>query len=298
MLPKLSTDPGRPMASTFGAVGAVQFQADVRFFLVIVRPRAEVLRQRQRIDAIVVRPSDIRDVAARLSGSDDAAGQVSHGHVHDHGQPTLQCVPPDVSGPLYGTPALFSERCSLVTSYWLDGGQIVQANVGRIHVVQTLLHELRKKRSPTASAQTLRGLSNAGVASALDSVTPFLESHSEEVRAAALSALGAMKDSRVDTLIVQTLLTDPKKNVRRAAAEAASSRESSETLLTGLQNAVTADPDVKVRRQVLDTQISWLPDHPELKVALETVERQDERPSMKRAAREALEKHAFAPSAG
>jgi HEAT repeat protein len=155
-------------------------------------------------------------------------------------------------------------------------------------VIQTLLRELKKKQSPTSTAQTLRGISNSGLTSALESVTPFLQAPSEEVRAAAVNALRLMKDSRVDTLLVQALLTDTKKSVRRAAAEGTSLREPSETLITGLQNAVTADPDVKVRRQVLDTLIAWLPSHPELKVSLEAVAQKDDRPSLKRTAQAAL----------
>jgi HEAT repeat protein len=163
-------------------------------------------------------------------------------------------------------------------------------------VLQTLLKELRKKQSPTSTAQTLRGISNSGLTSALESVTPFLQAPTEEVRAAAVNTLRLMKDPRVDTLIVQALLTDPKKSVRRAAAEGAALRDPSETLLTGLQNAVTADPDVKVRRQVLDTLIAWLPNHPELKVSLEAVAQKDERPSLKRTAQAALDPKAPASS--
>lgn len=162
-------------------------------------------------------------------------------------------------------------------------------------VVQTLLRELRKKQSPTGTAQTLRGIANTGATSALESVIPFLQAASEEVRAAAVDALRLMHDPRVDALLVQVLLTDPKKTVRRGAAEAASARDPSEALLTGLQNAVTTDPDVKVRRQAVDTLIVWLPKHPELKLALETVARDDTRPSLKRAARDALDQQAGLP---
>jgi hypothetical protein len=45
---------------------------------------------------------------------------------------------------------------------------------------------------------------------------------------------------------------------------------------------------VKVRRQVLDTLIAWLPNHPELRVSLETVASRDDRPSLKRSAQDAL----------
>ena len=155
-------------------------------------------------------------------------------------------------------------------------------------VLQTLLRELRKKQPPTGTAQILRGISNAGLASALESVTPFLQDPSEEVRAAAVHALRMMKDPRVDALVVQALLTDPKKGVRRAAAESVALREPSDALITGLQNAVTADPDVKVRRQVLETLIAWLPQRPELRTSLEAVASRDERPSLKRTALEAL----------
>lgn len=155
-------------------------------------------------------------------------------------------------------------------------------------VLQTLLRELRKKQAPTSTAQTLRGIANSGLNSAFESVAPFLRDPAEEVRGAAVSALGSMKDARVDALIVQALLTDPKKSVRRAAAEGASLRDASDTLITGLQNAVTADPDVKVRRAVLDTLIAWLPHHPELRVSLEAVASRDDRPSLKRTAQDAL----------
>lgn len=97
-----------------------------------------------------------------------------------------------------------------------------------------------------------------------------------------------MKDARVEALLVQALLTDPKKGVRRAAAESIALRDPSDALVTGLQNAVTADPDVKVRRQVLETLIAWLPQRPELRVSLEAVASRDERPSLKRTALEAL----------
>ncbi len=146
------------------------------------------------------------------------------------------------------------------------------------------------RRDARRGTQLLRGIANAGLASALPAVQPHLRSKSESIRGAAVSALRLMNDPRVDPLIVEALLNDPKKTVRRAAAEAADLRGSSETLLTGLQNAVTSDPDVKVRRQVLETLIKWLPDHPELRAALAVVEKDDKRPSVRRTAGDAIAK--------
>jgi hypothetical protein len=54
---------------------------------------------------------------------------------------------------------------------------------------------------------------------------------------------------------------------------------------------------VKVRRQVLDTLITWLPNHPELKISLEAVAQKDDRPSLKRTALAALDPTRTAPSA-
>jgi hypothetical protein len=99
-----------------------------------------------------------------------------------------------------------------------------------------------------------------------------------------------MEDPSVDTLLVAALLGDKKKSVRRAAGEAIALRTPSSVLTTGVQNAVTSDPDVKLRQQLLGLVIEWLPDRPELRAALEAVAKDDSRESLRRDAAGALKR--------
>lgn len=158
-------------------------------------------------------------------------------------------------------------------------------------IVAVLVRELQSSSASVSTVvQPLRGLANAGSASALNAVLPHLKSESETVRGAAVAALRLMDESQVDSLLVEALLNDKKKSVRRAAGEAIALRKPSSVLTTGVQNAVTSDPDVKLREQLLKLVIDWLPDRPELQTALEAVAKDDRRESLRRDAAEALER--------
>ncbi len=109
------------------------------------------------------------------------------------------------------------------------------------------------------------------------------------MRAAAVLALRLMNGSaEAEKRIAGALLLDPNKAVRRAAAEALSHHSPSDVLVTALQNALTSDPDVKVRRSLLSTASEWLSQRPELRATLQWVGDEDKRPSLRRQAHSAL----------
>ncbi len=58
-----------------------------------------------------------------------------------------------------------------------------------------------------------------------------------------------------------------------------------------MQNAVTSDPDTKVRAVLLKTLVQWVPDKPELKAALELVQQEDAKANLRRQANEGLQRN-------
>lgn len=157
--------------------------------------------------------------------------------------------------------------------------------------VQILTKILTEKPTATVAAHALRGVSNSGLSAALPAVEPYLTSPSTSLRVAAVQALRLMREPRVTELIADRLLHDRDKSVRRAAAESASEQPPSEGLITAMQNAVTSDPDTKVRTILLETLVQWVPDKPELKTALELVVQEDARASLRRQANEGLQRN-------
>jgi HEAT repeat protein len=99
-----------------------------------------------------------------------------------------------------------------------------------------------------------------------------------------------MRDSKVTELLTDRLLHDKDKSVRRAAADAASQQPPSAELITAMQNSVTSDPDVKVRKRLLETLVKWLPDRPELKETLVLVQQEEQRASLRQIAEGGLSK--------
>lgn len=154
-----------------------------------------------------------------------------------------------------------------------------------------LAHALTTESEQSVIIHALRGISNSGRTVALSAVGPHLQAKSPIVRAAAVQALRLMDSPRADTWIADTLLNDKKKTVRRAAAAAASEHKPTDTLLTAVQNAVSSDPDAKVRQQLVSLLARWLPERPELRATLTYIQAEDERPSIRREAQESLTNH-------
>jgi HEAT repeat protein len=165
-------------------------------------------------------------------------------------------------------------------------------------VAGILVDVLSQETQQTVLTHALRGISNSGRTMALAAVSKHLESKQVTVRAAAVQALRLMVDDRADQLIARTLINDKDKLVRRAAAEAAVDHQPTDTLSTAVQAAIVSDPDTKVRKLLLDVIERWLPDRPELKAALELLQNDDQRPSVRERAGEILAKHTRAPGAG
>lgn len=150
---------------------------------------------------------------------------------------------------------------------------------------------LSEKPTATVAAHALRGVSNSGLSAALPAVEPYLTSASPSLRIAAVQALRLMRNPRVTELLTDRLLHDRDQAVRRAAAQSASEQPPSEGLITAMQNAVTSDPDTKVRTILLETLVQRVPDRPELKTALELVLHEDAKASLRRRADEGLRRN-------
>lgn len=163
-----------------------------------------------------------------------------------------------------------------------ESGEQAQAE----QITLTLVNQLRATNPTAVRIHALHGLSNAGVSSTLPAIIPLLEAESEGIRAAAAQALRLIEHPQVDALLAEILLKDQNKRVRKAAAESVAVRKSSEVLITALQNVVTSDPDVKVRRLALETLGKWAPEHPEVRKSIELVAAEDARLSVREEARE------------
>jgi hypothetical protein len=148
-------------------------------------------------------------------------------------------------------------------------------------IARVLVDELRHAPNVLIASHALRGISNSGRPIAIPAVAEQLSKGTPNIRAAAAQALRLMKDERADGLLAETLLHDKDKTVRRAAAEAAAERAPSDTLSVAIQNAVTSDPDPKVRKQLVEVLNAWLPTRPELATTLALVAAEDSRPSVR-----------------
>lgn len=148
-------------------------------------------------------------------------------------------------------------------------------------IARVLVQQLERAPNNLVKAHALRGISNSGRPLAIAAVAKQLTEKDANVRAAAAQALRLMKDERADNLLAETLLHDKDKTVRRAAAEAAAERTPNDALSLAVQNAVTSDPDPKVRKQLVDVLTKWLPTRPELAATLALVAADDKRPSIR-----------------
>ena len=139
-------------------------------------------------------------------------------------------------------------------------------------------------------ADVLRAIANSGYAGALAKVVPHLKSQEEEVRAAAVRALQSMQNPKVDELIAACLETDPSRQVRLAAIEAAKLRQPSDSLARAVTSAATnAESDAHVRYAAVQLMIRWLPKgRTELRATLEKVSHDDQEQRIRELATTAL----------
>jgi hypothetical protein len=127
-------------------------------------------------------------------------------------------------------------------------------------------------------ADVLRAIANSGYAAALPKVVPHLSSEQEKVRVAAVRALQAMHDPKIDSLLASSLDEDPSRQVKLSAIEAARLRSPSDPLVRILTRLVTSrETDTHVRHASVQLIRAWFPrGRPELREVLDKVSREDE----------------------
>jgi hypothetical protein len=134
----------------------------------------------------------------------------------------------------------------------------------------------------------LRSIANSGYAGALSRVTPYLGDERERVRVAAVRALQSMRDPKIDGILASRMKTDASRDVRIAAMAAAKIREPSDELTGAVASAGIEASDAQVRFRAVELMIRWLPQRPDLRVALERVARKDAEPKVRNRAQAAL----------
>lgn len=212
-----------------------------------------------------------------------ASGLIRGGNTHEK---TVQALVGTLGEPDIRVHALFG--LGTISRKLAEAGDTERAE----QTVSVLTRLLASKPSTIVAEHALRGISNSGATSALTVVEKYIAEPNASLRLAAVQALRLMHDPKATELLTDRLLHDRDKSVRRAAAEAASQQQPSADLITAMQNAVTSDPDQKVRKQLLETLVKWLPDKPELEETLALVQQEDDRASVRDLAKHGLEKAA------
>jgi HEAT repeat protein len=210
-----------------------------------------------------------------------ASGLIRGGNTHEK---TVQALVGTLSEPDIRVHALFG--LGTISRKLAEAGDTARAE----STVRVLTLLLDSKPSSVVAGYALRGISNSGATSALDVVEPYTKGPNASLRIAAVQALRLMRDAKATELLADRLLHDKDKSVRRAAADAASYQSPSAELITAMQNAVTSDPDVKVRKRLLETLVKWLPSNPGLKDTLLLVEQEEKRASVREIAENGLSK--------
>jgi hypothetical protein len=151
-----------------------------------------------------------------------------------------------------------------------------------------LVGRLALAKVSTEIVTALRSIANSGYAAALPKVTPYLDDKTESVRVAAVRALQAMRDPKVDGLLATRIKTDKSNDVRVSAIVAAQVREPSTELSQGLASAGETAPDATVRFRAVELMVRWLPKRPELRSTLERVAQKDQEARVRDRAKAAL----------
>jgi HEAT repeat protein len=210
-----------------------------------------------------------------------ASGLIRGGNTHEK---TVQALVGTLGEPEIRVHALFG--LGTISRKLAEAGDTARAE----STIRVLTLLLGSKPSSVVAGYALRGISNSGATSALGVVEPYMKGPNASLRIAAVQALRLMRDAKATELLAERLLHDKDKSVRRAAADAASYQPPSADLITAMQNAVTSDPDVKVRKRLLETLVKWLPSNPELKDTLRLVEQEEKRASVREIAENGLSK--------
>jgi hypothetical protein len=138
-----------------------------------------------------------------------------------------------------------------------------------------LVERLKAARLQTDRLTVLRAITNSGYAPALPHVIPYLSDREAVVRAVAVRALQAIRDSKVDELIAERLLTDSASDVRISALSAAKVRQPTDILAGAVQNAAANAEDPHVRYRAVELLATWIDTRPDVRPTLEQIAQND-----------------------
>jgi hypothetical protein len=151
-----------------------------------------------------------------------------------------------------------------------------------------LVARLREAKASSDTVAVLRALANSGYTAALPSVQPFLSDERELVRSVAVQALQSMQGPKIDELIAHSIETDPSRDVRLSAIDAAHARRPTDVLVRSLVSTSTTSPDPHVRYRCLELMINWKTVRPELRVTFDRIAKTDEEERIRERAKAAL----------
>jgi HEAT repeat protein len=157
----------------------------------------------------------------------------------------------------------------------------------RADVTRELVHELDNSTSPDDQLVRLIALGNAGPDDALTSIGRMMGSTSENLRAAAATALRRITQPGADEMLA-VLLNDPSPVVRASALRALAERAPTEAGLLLLGTLCAVEPEFRVRALAVQLAARWLPRFPALGPVLSGVAEADTNADLRTIARNAL----------
>jgi hypothetical protein len=151
--------------------------------------------------------------------------------------------------------------------------------------VDALLARLARATTDDERALVLRALGNTGDPRILDAIAGLIANANIGVRMAATEALRLVPGATADKLLLGRF-SDPSGLVRGSAVFATVERDLA-PFATTLARAAKVDPDVTVRRAILDLAAARL-DEPTLRALVEQVAKTDSDPELREAAKAVL----------
>ncbi len=195
---------------------------------------------------------------------------------------TLDAVLALLSDEAVHTHALYAVG-SLSRRLRLSGETLVSARASA-----ALLRELSAARLAGNKIDVLRAIANSGDPELLDALLPLATAREAEIRGAALEAMRLMDTTRVDDILVERIANEQDPEVLRAAVNAAKPRSPTAALAETVALLAQQEDNAYVRKDAIAVLKRWLPDHPELRSALQQIADNDPARGLRLAAAAAL----------
>ena len=167
-----------------------------------------------------------------------------------------------------------------------DAGDDVTAD----RLSMLLVNGLTTEKDTDRQTQYLRGIANSGCDCAYQAVLPYLKSGKETVRIAAVESMRLMKQSPVESHLIEMLnpQTESSKKVRIAAVETARVRPINDMLVKQMAESAQQDPEPNVRYEAIRTMSDWLDTKPHLVDVLKQISQNDDEPVVRLLAAEVI----------